>query len=182
MKTSSAVPLTSDRVFVLTYLFWMFAGCALIIPVLLAAMAATELFSARWRETPELFVSGAVVPFLQALAVLAAVACVSAVAFRLGQRDREVTLDGNVVWIRWGTRLPVTIRRILAASLVGFKVAREARYALTPRAGRYGVQSRPDRWRLTAVANGKPVDLGSFETEETATRAAARIEDAGRQA
>lgn len=116
---------------------------------------------------------GALLPFALQLGILLVVGLVAYIAFRVGLRNREVVLglDGFVS-IRWGKWLPVTLRRIPVAAFTSFVVKKEARFAVTPRSnGQYRMQGMPDRWRLTAQANGRLVNLGSYTTEADAQKA-----------
>lgn len=85
-----------------------------------------------------------------------------------GMRYRFVLLkdDGNVL-IRWGKLLPITLHRYPAAGLTNFTVTKEHRYVVSPIPGTsvQRVRRAPDRWRLTAILNGKKVNLGSYTTE-----------------
>lgn len=157
----------------------MFAGCILILPVIFTLITGSGLFSARWKETPELFVSMALMPFVTWFAILLAACIVAMIAFKVGQRNREVVLDGKTVLIQWGVRMPLTLRRIEAHALGNFSIAKEARYAVNARSnGHYGMSARPDRWRVKAVAHGRTVDLGSYATEDEARRAIAAVQSA----
>ncbi|MCR4311914.1 MAG: hypothetical protein NUV56_01385 [Candidatus Uhrbacteria bacterium] len=170
--------------FLLTFMFWMFAGCILIFPVILTTISASELFSARYDETPELFMSLAFIPFVKQLAVLLVALIVAGLAFYTGQRNREVVLrDDGTVQVRWGKKVPVTLRCINAAMLKDFAVTKEARFAMNARSsGHYGFRNMPDRWRLKATANGRAVNLGSYATEDEARQAIAAMQAAGRKA
>lgn len=167
--------LTSDRYFLLTFLFWMFAGCILIVPIVMTGITASQVI---WGPRFDWQIMG----FLKSLGLLALALIIAWGAFRLGLRDREVVLAGDTVQIRWGATMPLTLRSFDAATLEDFSVTKEARYSLSPRAGspRYGYTNVPDRWRLTASVNGRKVNLGSYETEEAANKTITAIQTAGK--
>lgn len=173
----AARTLTKDRIFLLTYLFWMCAGCLLIIPVMLTIMAGSGLFSSRYQGSGE-FIEHALLPFFKQIVILIAVGLVSAILFWIGLRDREVVLmNDGTLRIRWGSRFPLTLQRINTALLTEFVIEKEARFALNPRVnGHYGVRTMPDRWRLTARMHNRRINLGSYTTENEACQAIAALQ------
>lgn len=116
------------------------------------------------------------VPFAKQLLILALTIVVSYFAIKVGLRDREVVLDGKLIKIEWGRRLPVTLKRMSASDLDNFQITKEARFAMNARGGgHYGYQNMPDRWRLIAQRKGKSINLGSYTTEEDAKLAINKI-------
>jgi hypothetical protein len=168
--------LTSDRIHLLTFVCWMVAGVLPLFPLVRFLLSGTELFSSRWRETPELFLSSAALPFVYNSLWLLGVLVVSWMLFRLGLRDREVWLDGERILIGWGRRLPIPMATYDRTEIQDMRVSEEKRFAMTARGGgRYGFQQRPTRWRLTARYRGRSIDLGSYESESHAQKTMRRI-------
>lgn len=155
--------LTSDRYFLLTYFFWMFAGCLPLIPIIFLGIATSQII---W-GSPD---ARDVYYFFVWLGWLVGTSAVAYALFRLGLRNREVVLDGRTLLVQWGRRMPITVRRVDVASLANFEVTREKRFAMNARSsGHYGMPRMPDRWRLKATAGRKTVDLGSYATEAEAS-------------
>lgn len=152
--------LTSDRIFLMTYFCWMFAGCILIFPIFMTAMSFDD----------------GIIAFSKQILILVLALAVSYFAIKVGLRNREVVLDGNTLIVRWGRLLPVTLKKMPASDLSNFVITKEARFAMNARGnGHYGYRNMPDRWRLKAQRKGKSVNLGSYATEEEAKQAAREI-------
>lgn len=165
--------LTSDRFFLLTFFFWMFAGTIIVFPIAMLAITVPQII---WGPRNTAQING----FLTSLGIFLVALLVAYGAFRLGLRDREVVLTSEKnVEIRWGVTVPFTLRRYSAAALTDFTITNEKRIALSARSsGHYGSRNMADRWRLTAQVGGKRVDLGSYETEAAAQAAIAVIQAA----
>lgn len=163
--------LAADRVFLLTYAFWMLGGLLLIIPGISLIFRTQALLSRRLH---------AVRSFFSALGVFLCVFAVSAGLFFLGFRDRVVSIDGSGIVIYWGEWFPVVLHRYAAQDLSYFSVTQEDRFFVTTLGGSGSSTVRQgnllDRWRVTATYEGDVVDLGSYATEAEAYAAVEKIE------
>jgi len=148
----------------------MLAGCVPLVPAIFFMLVVSQMFSGPVDARDYYY-------FAVWLSWLAIASAVAYAAFRLGLRNREVVIEGKTLLIQWGSRMPLTLKRIDLSALADFKVTKEKRFAMNARSsGHYGYRNMPDRWRLTATVKGRTVDLGSYSTEGEAHRAVTNIQ------